>query len=790
MHYFRLPHQDLWRDRLQKLKAGGYNTVDIYFNWAYHEKSKGVWDFSGPRNITRLLEYCAELDLMLIARPGPYINAELACGGLPTWLIFDEAVIPRHRKNNAHHWCQAYQDAVDTWYNTVIPYFKDYPKLLMVQVENEYATDDLEPEYLDRLIHLVRAHGITAPTMHNDFYAGGLYEEKVDIYAIDNYAITTFDDEWEHAPHTFSVIDHMEKDLRPNFCENRPLMIAELQAGWFAGWYGAPYSVIHQKLGRKAIGTATRSFLAQGGTVFNHYLAIGGTNSGYLGATDVCNSYDFAAPITETGLPSVRFYEAKRINQLLQHFDLSQTDRIENTLIPEHASIVAIRKETQHQGYWIFLRHLGKDPEVLVPLHESVKARLEPGQSVMLPFNYPLDHTVTLVATATEVLASIGKTLFVCADTPVSLMLENMGPFLGSLPSGVLLTPLLDQRITIKATHLTTPAVLHFQNINVVLLNDPDTFWVGKQMVWLGPDWLLTEPNGEEIPICLPSTDSQQILQGPSFAEHFVFEPCSLQTDNLMETPCLGPWKLSACGAEIQQRPFKGVGDIATMEAHGIVEQPAWYQLIFHGAHHKTLTFLAGHIWAVALNGVWIHSGETFPPYPQKLPLADPVTMALPSSNLRDENSLLFFTESLGHHKGFYDDAHEPRGIFSLHLDDQDVTRQLGIQPVCYLESTLPTGLWQASSYFDYTLPPRGVSLSLHLSQLTLRIDVWLNDILVGKLWQGKEDHLYLPEGLLQQGNNRLRLVIQEFSDSHLDTAALRLAQQLSQAVRLVWNIA
>ena len=34
-HPFRLPSPDLWRDILQKMKASGFNTVALYFDWGY-----------------------------------------------------------------------------------------------------------------------------------------------------------------------------------------------------------------------------------------------------------------------------------------------------------------------------------------------------------------------------------------------------------------------------------------------------------------------------------------------------------------------------------------------------------------------------------------------------------------------------------------------------------------------------------------------------------------------------------------------------------------------------------
>jgi hypothetical protein len=36
-HYFRTP-RELWRDRFQKIKDAGFNTVDTYVPWNWHER--------------------------------------------------------------------------------------------------------------------------------------------------------------------------------------------------------------------------------------------------------------------------------------------------------------------------------------------------------------------------------------------------------------------------------------------------------------------------------------------------------------------------------------------------------------------------------------------------------------------------------------------------------------------------------------------------------------------------------------------------------------------------------
>ncbi|MFF4616980.1 beta-galactosidase [Nonomuraea jabiensis] len=80
-HYFRLPSPELWRDVLEKLRAAGFNAVSIYFSWAYHSPKPGVYDFTGVRDVDRLLRTARQAGLYVIARPGPYINAESTGGG-------------------------------------------------------------------------------------------------------------------------------------------------------------------------------------------------------------------------------------------------------------------------------------------------------------------------------------------------------------------------------------------------------------------------------------------------------------------------------------------------------------------------------------------------------------------------------------------------------------------------------------------------------------------------------------------------------------------------------------
>ena len=78
-HYFRTPREE-WRHRLGLLKAAGFNAVASYIPWLWHQLDEDVSDFDGSshpmRNLAGFLDLAAEMGLLIIARPGPYINAE------------------------------------------------------------------------------------------------------------------------------------------------------------------------------------------------------------------------------------------------------------------------------------------------------------------------------------------------------------------------------------------------------------------------------------------------------------------------------------------------------------------------------------------------------------------------------------------------------------------------------------------------------------------------------------------------------------------------------------------
>ena len=81
-HYFRVVPQ-YWRDRLEKMKTFGLNTIETYIAWNMHEPRPGEFHFDGMLDVVKFIETAHDLGLKVIIRPGPYICTEWEFGGLP-----------------------------------------------------------------------------------------------------------------------------------------------------------------------------------------------------------------------------------------------------------------------------------------------------------------------------------------------------------------------------------------------------------------------------------------------------------------------------------------------------------------------------------------------------------------------------------------------------------------------------------------------------------------------------------------------------------------------------------
>ncbi|HQV23265.1 MAG TPA: beta-galactosidase, partial [Agitococcus sp.] len=66
VQWFRIPSSE-WRDRLEKFKAAGFNTVDLYVAWNSVEPREGQFNFNTP-NLRQFILLCKELGLYVYLR--------------------------------------------------------------------------------------------------------------------------------------------------------------------------------------------------------------------------------------------------------------------------------------------------------------------------------------------------------------------------------------------------------------------------------------------------------------------------------------------------------------------------------------------------------------------------------------------------------------------------------------------------------------------------------------------------------------------------------------------------
>jgi beta-galactosidase GanA len=324
-HYFRLPSPDLWRDILEKEKAAGFNAVSLYFSWAYHSPAPGKYDFTGVRDVDRLLRTAQEVGLYVVARPGPYINAETTGGGFPAWL----KTVPGRARSSAAGYTAAYHD----WLAHLNPIIARHQitrggSVLLYNVENEYQVNT-DAVYMQDLQDTARADGIDVPITTNDCCDAGDWSSTwgsgpgaVQIPGVDDYPQSF---ECQNAstvwgPWGAGVTERVRADA--------PVFAAEYQAGSIdlnnVGYEacrdltGVQYTKYFQK------GNAILS----GATGFNYYMGFGGTNWGWLAQpNDVYTSYDYGAAITEARQLTPKYDEFKRQGYFLQAVPpLTKTD--------------------------------------------------------------------------------------------------------------------------------------------------------------------------------------------------------------------------------------------------------------------------------------------------------------------------------------------------------------------------------------------------------------------------------------------------------------------------------
>ncbi|MFB8146815.1 beta-galactosidase [Microbacterium sp. NPDC056003] len=297
LHYFRV-HPDQWRDRIRKARQMGLNTIETYVAWNAHAPRPGEFDLTGGLDLGRFLDEVAAEGMYAIVRPGPYICAEWTNGGLPAWLFASESVGVRR---DEPQYLAAVEDYLRRLAPVLVPRQIDRGgPIILVQIENEYGAYGSDPVYLEKLVDLNRAIGITVPLTTVDqpepaMLDGGSIPGLHKTASFGSRSVERLATLREHQP-------------------TGPLMCSEFWDGWFDHW-GAHHHTTSVADSAKDLD----DLLAAGASV-NIYMFHGGTNFGFTnGANDkgvyqpIVTSYDYDAPLDEAGHPTAKYWAFREV---------------------------------------------------------------------------------------------------------------------------------------------------------------------------------------------------------------------------------------------------------------------------------------------------------------------------------------------------------------------------------------------------------------------------------------------------------------------------------------------
>ncbi len=364
-HYFRTP-QPLWRDRLEKIKAAGFNCVETYVPWNWHERKMPASpaDFSKCDliELDDFLTLAEEVGLYTIVRPGPYICAEWSGGGFPQWIM------QKRPQQTLHEvWLQSMDPTFlawnDHWYEAVCRVVAPHQitrkpvgakGVILMQVENEFNRIKWFPRsekraYLEHMAEDLRRGGIDVPliscwTDEARNVSQGPLNGIIDM--VNSYP------RWQIRKGFGRLINQQLKSQ-----PGKPLISGELQGGWSSD-LGTTLSWDMDGQSPAQTQNITLYALQRGFCALNYYMLVGGSNFDDWAARNQTQTYDFAAAIGEDGSLNERYYRLQALADFIrEHGTKISRSHIEN--IPYECSdstIEVLVRRADNGDRYIFVR--------------------------------------------------------------------------------------------------------------------------------------------------------------------------------------------------------------------------------------------------------------------------------------------------------------------------------------------------------------------------------------------------------------------------------------------------
>jgi hypothetical protein len=338
-HYPRCP-ESLWRDRLTKLQRAGFNTIETYIFWNYHEPVEGRLDLS---EVERFVELVSSMGFWIILRVGPYACAEWDAGGFPHWVIAKQFPLrsnsPQSLATSAH------------WFDEVLPAVARYQitrggRVILMQIENEYNywaySDQGKLAYVTALAEMAWKNGIDIPLITCWTEQARLKQDAAMTRIAD---FCNFYPRWEIVKQVIPGLEQLRMQQ-----PSAPLGITEMQGGWF-GQFGGVLPEKQKGVGPAQFNMLAKTAIEQGATFLNTYMGFGGTNFDWAGKK-IITSYDYAAPLAEPGGLREKYYAARGVGQSLYLLGpaLLRAEAVKDGVDSSNPAVSATLRAVSHNG--------------------------------------------------------------------------------------------------------------------------------------------------------------------------------------------------------------------------------------------------------------------------------------------------------------------------------------------------------------------------------------------------------------------------------------------------------
>lgn len=417
--YFRIQKKE-WAARAKLISSLGYNCVDIYFPWNFHEIEPGMFDFSEERDVDCFLKICEENNLFVVARPGPYICSEWDGGALPAWVLCNNEI----RQND-----ESYLIEVKKWFDKILPIIekhqigKEKGSVILLQLENEldfFDCDDVEG-YIEHLKKLALDKGITVPLIacagQGDIKrSGGLTEGVIPTY---NFYPSLSDETFDHNLSLYSK---------------------------FIQKIGLPFLV--SETDRKHC-ILKREMLA-GAKLLGAYNQIGGTNFAYYQSVNnwgaplslICTLYDFDGIIDNLGHCSKEADEALLLSEMISVYGeklaAGEYYEMESPFVFERGSVAFTNAVSlaEDVGKLICVRSVEDGVAHALSKYEGniFEVSLDSFEAVALPLHLIIDD-IEIVFSNNEIF-SLNPLVFIRRSKPF-LLIEKNGKRITITESGI-----------------------------------------------------------------------------------------------------------------------------------------------------------------------------------------------------------------------------------------------------------------------------------------------------------------------------------------------------------------